>query len=194
MRCLMTMMANESTITDVELTEMYLCSSVQVTVWKRRHLCWTPDLFLSLRVCRTSMWDQWVHISPFFSTFTGRKCDCFIHDRDEYCFLWTAVVCSRHCHNGGQCVSPDECLCPPGWTGPSCETGECGLDFIIHECFGVFDLSMLTISSVLLQLSALPCAWMEVRVFARILVSVLTVSTVPSVRTVNLQPQTSIHQ
>lgn len=39
-------------------------------------------------------------------------------------FLLITVVCSRHCHNGGQCVSPDQCLCPDGWTGPSCEAGE----------------------------------------------------------------------
>lgn len=39
--------------------------------------------------------------------------------------FWSfTVVCSRHCHNGGQCVLPDKCLCPPGWTGPSCKTGK----------------------------------------------------------------------
>ncbi|OWK60433.1 von Willebrand factor D and EGF domain-containing protein [Lonchura striata] len=32
------------------------------------------------------------------------------------------MVCSRHCHNGGVCVSPDECQCRHGWSSPSCET------------------------------------------------------------------------
>lgn len=83
----------------------------------------------------------------FFPTFTGRKCDCFQRDRGQYCLLLTAVVCSRHCHNGGQCASPDECLCLPGWTGPSCETGECSLDFIFQECSGVCDFWVLILSS-----------------------------------------------
>lgn len=40
-------------------------------------------------------------------------------------------------------MSPDECACPPGWTGPSCETGE---RFVV---FGVrADLSMLILSSL----------------------------------------------
>lgn len=61
-------------------------------------------------------------------------------------FWWIVVVCSRHCHNGGQCVSPDECRCPPGWTGPSCETGECVL---VSKCVCVcVDISMLMLSSL----------------------------------------------
>lgn len=61
------------------------------------------------------------------------------------------VVCSRHCHNGGQCVSPDKCVCPPGWTGLSCENGEC---VSLSVCVCVH-LSVLTLS---LSLSPALCS------------------------------------
>lgn len=41
-------------------------------------------------------------------------------------------------------MSPDECRCPPGWTGPSCETGECVL---VSKCVCV-DVSLLMLSSL----------------------------------------------
>ncbi|KAM8796621.1 epidermal growth factor-like protein 7 [Eudromia elegans] len=32
------------------------------------------------------------------------------------------AVCWAPCRNGGSCVFPNRCSCPPGWTGPACET------------------------------------------------------------------------
>jgi hypothetical protein len=29
------------------------------------------------------------------------------------------------CHNGGYCVAPDVCACPPQWTGYDCRTPVC---------------------------------------------------------------------
>ena len=54
------------------------------------------------------------------------------------------------------------------------------------------DLSVLMLSSLSLQLSALPCVSTEVCVFGRMSASVLTVSTEHSVRMVHLQLQPSI--
>ncbi len=110
------------------LTGTRLCSSVQVTVWKRRHLCGSAHMFMSLWVCWPSMWDQSVHTSSVFLYLVNSLNPLLLnHDYNNcnFCVLLLAVVCSRHCHNGGQCVSPDECMCSAGWTGPSCETCEC---------------------------------------------------------------------
>ena len=34
-------------------------------------------------------------------------------------------VCRGGCHNGGTCVSPDNCRCPKGFAGPNCYLKEC---------------------------------------------------------------------
>ncbi|XP_029024690.1 epidermal growth factor-like protein 7 [Betta splendens] len=38
------------------------------------------------------------------------------------------AVCQPACVNGGTCLRPNRCSCPPGWTGPRCQTDvdECG--------------------------------------------------------------------
>ncbi|XP_054467923.1 epidermal growth factor-like protein 7 [Anoplopoma fimbria] len=38
------------------------------------------------------------------------------------------AVCGQPCVNGGTCLRPNQCACPPGWTGPQCQTDidECG--------------------------------------------------------------------
>jgi len=47
-----------------------------------------------------------------------------ISDNRFKSFVYLPVVCNRHCHNGGVCVSPDECKCRSGWSSPSCEIGK----------------------------------------------------------------------
>ncbi|XP_025950276.2 epidermal growth factor-like protein 7 [Dromaius novaehollandiae] len=32
------------------------------------------------------------------------------------------ALCRAPCRNGGSCAFPNRCACPPGWTGPACET------------------------------------------------------------------------
>ncbi|XP_068191480.1 epidermal growth factor-like protein 7 [Antennarius striatus] len=32
------------------------------------------------------------------------------------------AVCGRPCANGGTCSRPDQCVCPPGWTGRQCQS------------------------------------------------------------------------
>ncbi|CAG5867625.1 unnamed protein product [Menidia menidia] len=39
------------------------------------------------------------------------------------------AVCGRPCVNGGTCLRPDQCGCPPGWTGHQCQTD-------VDECSG----------------------------------------------------------
>lgn len=43
------------------ISKLHVCSLVQVTMRKWRHLCGTADLLLSLRVCWSSMWKKWVY-------------------------------------------------------------------------------------------------------------------------------------
>lgn len=33
------------------------------------------------------------------------------------------AVCRQPCINGGTCLRPNRCACPPGWTGDQCQTG-----------------------------------------------------------------------
>ena len=34
------------------------------------------------------------------------------------------AVCSKVCQNGGVCIRPSVCECPPGYEGDACEMGE----------------------------------------------------------------------
>ncbi|XP_029940696.1 epidermal growth factor-like protein 7 isoform X2 [Salarias fasciatus] len=34
------------------------------------------------------------------------------------------ALCAEPCVNGGTCIRPNQCACPPGWTGHHCQTGE----------------------------------------------------------------------
>ncbi len=36
-----------------------------------------------------------------------------------------AVICDPICENNGTCEYPGICVCDPGWTGGSCDKGEC---------------------------------------------------------------------
>ena len=46
------------------------------------------------------------------------------------------AVCSPPCDNGGQCVSPDQCQCGPGYSGSHCQedVDECQLGPAVHRC------------------------------------------------------------
>ncbi|XP_041825696.1 epidermal growth factor-like protein 7 isoform X2 [Melanotaenia boesemani] len=39
------------------------------------------------------------------------------------------AVCGQPCVNGGTCLRPNQCACPPGWTGHQCQTD-------VDECSG----------------------------------------------------------
>ena len=42
-------------------------------------------------------------------------------------FLFLAK-CTGGCRNGGKCVSPETCVCQPGFEGKNCKTGKKKLD------------------------------------------------------------------
>ncbi|KAF3701842.1 Epidermal growth factor-like protein 7 [Channa argus] len=47
------------------------------------------------------------------------------------------AVCGQSCLNGGTCLRPNQCACPPGWTGHQCQTDvdECSKQPPCdHEC------------------------------------------------------------
>ncbi|KAK2818752.1 hypothetical protein Q5P01_024313 [Channa striata] len=47
------------------------------------------------------------------------------------------AVCGQTCLNGGTCLRPNQCACPPGWTGHQCQTDvdECSERRpCAHEC------------------------------------------------------------
>ncbi|XP_070570966.1 multiple epidermal growth factor-like domains protein 6 isoform X1 [Ptychodera flava] len=60
------------------------------------------------------------------------------HTEYDCCPGWTNMVsnvcgtpiCGRQCLNGGTCVAPDTCECPPGYSGTTCSTdvNECNHD------------------------------------------------------------------
>ncbi|KAK8750214.1 hypothetical protein OTU49_015313, partial [Cherax quadricarinatus] len=57
------------------------------------------------------------------------------HDADQLTYLsqpWTPSLitcqpfCGKEgCHNGGQCVAPEQCQCVPGFSGDQCQHREC---------------------------------------------------------------------
>ena len=62
------------------------------------------------------------------------------HYLTSYSTLVTEIlfpaVCSPPCDNGGQCVSPDQCRCGPGYRGSRCQedVDECQLGPAVHRC------------------------------------------------------------
>ena len=40
-------------------------------------------------------------------------------------FLRIAAICLKPCENGGECIGPNQCNCPAGWDGQSCDQREC---------------------------------------------------------------------
>ncbi|NWI62921.1 EGFL7 protein, partial [Todus mexicanus] len=41
---------------------------------------------------------------------------------DSHALSCNRALCWVPCQNGGSCVFPGRCSCPPGWTGPACQT------------------------------------------------------------------------
>ncbi|MEQ2196385.1 hypothetical protein XENOCAPTIV_023867 [Xenoophorus captivus] len=48
--------------------------------------------------------------------------------RATACIKLYKALCAQPCVNGGTCLKPNKCGCPPGWTGHQCQTDvdECG--------------------------------------------------------------------
>ncbi|XP_075295708.1 epidermal growth factor-like protein 7 [Opisthocomus hoazin] len=44
------------------------------------------------------------------------------------------ALCQVPCQNGGSCSFPGRCACPPGWTGPACQTDVDECDGQSHGC------------------------------------------------------------
>jgi len=44
---------------------------------------------------------------------------------DADCCVRVAVSCYPACQHGGRCTSPNQCICPPGYTGSYCQLGPC---------------------------------------------------------------------
>ena len=55
-----------------------------------------------------------------------------------------SAVCSPDCVNGGTCVAPNHCTCPPGWTGATCSQGAWGSK--VHR-WGVLRVSFFFLSA-----------------------------------------------
>jgi hypothetical protein len=45
--------------------------------------------------------------------------------------IFTLAICSKACENGGKCVAPNTCSCPPYFTGPQCTTGKSNMQLYI---------------------------------------------------------------
>ncbi|OXB67121.1 hypothetical protein ASZ78_005694, partial [Callipepla squamata] len=57
------------------------------------------------------------------------SCNTEVGERDAHlhrvtsCSFAPTALCQVPCQNGGRCAFPGRCSCPPGWMGPSCQTG-----------------------------------------------------------------------
>lgn len=49
--------------------------------------------------------------------------------------LLSLAICILPCLNGGRCVAPYQCNCPPGWTGSRCHMGKTPFTSIILTLF-----------------------------------------------------------
>ena len=84
--------------------------------------------------------------------WTGSSCDigehtpCSVHVVDPYDNTPPppSAVCSPNCVNGGSCVAPNNCTCPPGWTGATCSQGAWGSK--VHR-WGVLRVSFFFLSA-----------------------------------------------
>lgn len=83
--------------------------------------------------------------SVCFDTLYGYKCICFPWDHEcqsrltKQCSTCTNNCCSyTYCYNGGYCqynsaTASCSCVCPPGYTGASCETCDCCLSYVCQN-------------------------------------------------------------
>ena len=45
---------------------------------------------------------------------------------DDSCIIiCRAAICLKSCENGGKCIGPNQCSCPAGWEGQSCDQRMC---------------------------------------------------------------------
>ena len=60
-------------------------------------------------------------------------------------------MCNPPCRNGGNCTSPDECVCPEGWRGYLCDERKHNIIF----CIIVINHYVNCILNLVLQLSVI---------------------------------------
>lgn len=71
--------------------------------------------------------------------------------------LSLSALCTPRCMNGGLCVTPGFCICPPGFYGVNCDKGN-GFFlrtrfFLLYKCLvkrSIFDIPSLSIIALLL--------------------------------------------
>lgn len=73
---------------------------------------------------------KWMMDTVWVRKRERERCSCALY----YVYSSVAAVCDEKCQNGGDCVSPNNCSCVPGFTGAQCQydIDECKIG--IHEC------------------------------------------------------------
>lgn len=89
-----------------------------ITLCQGHRLCSTYKTTYSLAYRQVSRIASAAHFYP----------DCCPGWRRFHSHNCNQALCAEPCVNGGTCLKPNKCACPPGWTGHQCQTDvdECG--------------------------------------------------------------------
>uniref|UniRef100_A0A3B5L4U4 Uncharacterized protein n=1 Tax=Xiphophorus couchianus TaxID=32473 RepID=A0A3B5L4U4_9TELE len=89
-----------------------------ITLCQGHRLCSTYKTTYSLAYRQVSRIASASHFYP----------DCCPGWRRFHSHNCNQALCAEPCANGGTCLKPNKCACPPGWTGHRCQTDadECG--------------------------------------------------------------------
>ncbi|XP_014823969.1 PREDICTED: epidermal growth factor-like protein 7 isoform X1 [Poecilia mexicana] len=89
-----------------------------ITLCQGHRLCSTYKTTYSLAYRQVSRIESASHFYP----------DCCPGWRRFHSHNCNQALCAEPCANGGTCLKPNKCACPPGWTGHRCQTDvdECG--------------------------------------------------------------------
>ncbi|XP_024155680.1 epidermal growth factor-like protein 7 [Oryzias melastigma] len=90
-----------------------------ITMCQGHRLCSTYKTTYSLAYRQVSRTVSTSHSIP----------ECCPGWRRLYSYNCNHAVCRQPCINGGTCLRPNRCACPPGWTGDQCQTD-------VDECSG----------------------------------------------------------